>query len=67
MRGVLLTKMSTVLFWIVMMASSLPMCKAGGDEEGDVCKNPPEKLSNSKFYLYEMNVDITTDPVKSDY
>ena len=67
MREVVSRKIATVLFGIFMMAALSPICKAGGDEEGDVCKNPPEKQSNSKFYLYEMNVDMTVDPAKSKY
>ena len=67
MRQMFFIEISTVLFGIVIMASLSPMCKAGGEEETDVCENPPKKLSNSKFYLYEMNVDMIADPANSDY
>ena len=50
MRQMLLIEISAVFFGIVIMASLSPMCKAGGEEETDVCENPPEKLSNSKFH-----------------
>ena len=67
MRQMFFIETNTVLFGIVIVASLSPTSKAGGDEESNVCEDPPEKLSNSKFYLYEMNVDMIADPANSDY